>query len=236
MGFILFLHLKHICCLSLSNFLCLWNSICWVENCSSFCFWCLPSGGWSWSWGLWRLLGRRDWCLLLVGEAGSCPSGGQGHVKGCVYRCLWAQCGFRYPVCWWVDLCSYPADCFGSGVPALEPVTYWVGPDFDDKMATSRRAHTNQYSLGLCHQSPCPLSEPQLTPTSPGDPLWLVGRSSPGSYGVTTLCWVPVYVRSCVCPPRWRLCFPSPVGLLHWSPTGLQSQVLSGFLILMLDP
>ena len=25
---------------------------------------------------------------VLVGETVSCPSGGQGHVKGCVLRCL----------------------------------------------------------------------------------------------------------------------------------------------------
>ena len=35
------------------------------------------------------LLGGTGACPL-VGRAGSCPSGGQGHVKECVFGCLWA--------------------------------------------------------------------------------------------------------------------------------------------------
>ena len=92
------------------------------------------------------LVGGTGACLL-VGGAGSCPSGGQSCVTRCVYRWLWAQYGFRHPVCWWVGLCFYPAGCLAWGITALEPVGCWVGPGLDAKMATSGRAHTNQYFL-----------------------------------------------------------------------------------------
>ena len=48
---------------------------------------------------------------------------------------------------------------------------------------------------GLCLQCPCPHSEPQLTPTSLGDPPRPAGRSGSGSYVVTALPWVPVHVK-----------------------------------------
>ena len=62
--------------------------------------------------------------------------------------------------------------------------------------------------------------EPQPTPASSGDPPRLIGRSSPGSYGVAALCWVPVYMKPCVRPPRvaslfppvlWSSCIQAPV-------------------------
>ena len=39
------------------------------------------------------------------------------------------------------------------------------------KMAPSGRAQFDGCSLGLCHQCPCPYSEPQPSSTSSGDPL-----------------------------------------------------------------
>ena len=57
------------------------------------------------------LVGGTGVCPLVDG-AGPCPSGGQGYIKGCVQRWLWAQ-----PVCWWVGLCS--CGLFGLSVPAL---------------------------------------------------------------------------------------------------------------------
>ena len=57
--------------------------------------------------------------------------------------------------------------------------------------------------------------------------------SGPGSYGVTALCWVLVHVKSCVHPPRVEsLFFP----VLHSIPTSLQSQILWGLLLPVLDP
>ena len=81
---------------------------------------------------------------------------------------------------------------------------------------------------GLCQQCPCPDSQPQLPPASLGDPPKPAGRSGPGSYGVTALPWVPMQAKPCVRPPRVETVSPSPVELLHSSPTGLQSQVLWG--------
>ena len=54
-----------------------------------------------------------------------------------------------------------------------------------------------------------PHSDPEPIPTSPGDPPRLIGRSSPSSYGITALFWVPVYMKPCVCPPRVESLFPS---------------------------
>ena len=73
-------------------------------------------------------------------------------------------------------------------------------------MTTSGRAHVDQYSPGLHSQYPCPHSEPQLTPTTPGDPPVPTGKSSPGFCGVTALCWVPVHVVS-VCIHKSGICF-----------------------------
>ena len=53
----------------------------------------------------------------------------------------------------------------------------------------------------FCRQCPYPHSEPHLTPTSPGDLLKCLSRSSPGFCGVIALCWVPVHVKLCVCSP-----------------------------------
>ena len=51
------------------------------------------------------LVGGTGACPLVVG-AWSCSSDGQGLVKWCVLRWLWAQYDFRQPVCWWAGLCS----------------------------------------------------------------------------------------------------------------------------------
>ena len=61
---------------------------------------------------------------------------------------------------------------------------------------------------GLCHQCPCPHSEPQAALASSGYPPRLTGRSGPGSYGVTALPWVPVHMKPCVHPPRVESVFP----------------------------
>ena len=89
---------------------------------------------------------------------------------------------------------------------------------------------------GICHQWPCPTSEPQPSPASPGDPPRPTGRSGPGSYGVTALPWVPVHMKPCVCPLRVESLFPSVL----WSSctqAPLASKVkCSGLLLPMPDP
>ena len=180
-------------------------------------------------------MGGNCACPLVRG-AGSCPSGGQGCVKRCVYKWLWAQYGFRHPVCWWVGLCSYLAGGLAWGVPALEPVGCLVGPGLDAKMAISDRAHTDQYSLGLLPLVSLP---PQWTTADsylPRRPSKIIGRPTPGSYGVTALCWVSVYVKPCAYPPRIESASPSPMELLHLRPAGFQSQMLWGFLLPIPDP
>ena len=73
---------------------------------------------------------------------------------------------------------------------------------------------------GFCPQCPCPPNYTQPTPISPGDPPRLIGRFSPGSYEVTVLCWIPVYVKTFVHPPiveslfppvLWCSCTPPPL-------------------------
>ena len=66
----------------------------------------------------------------------------------------------------------------------------------------------NNIPWGLCYQCCCLHSELQPSPASPGDPPRPLGRSSPGSYGVTALCWVQVLVVPCVHPPRVESLFP----------------------------
>ena len=76
---------------------------------------------------------------------------------------------------------------------------------------------------GLHYPCPCPHSEPQPTPISPGDPPRPTGRSRPGSYGVIA-CALGRSAHENLCAPS------SPVQLLHSCPTGLQSQMLWGLL------
>ena len=175
----------------------------------------------------------RDWCLVLGGEAKSCTSGGQG----CAWRWLWAQ-DFRQPVCKVVVLSSHPVGGLAWGNPALEPNHCCVGPGLSAKIATSRRAGTDDYALGLYHQCPSPYSELQLTPTSPGRHCWdLQANSVPGAHGVIALPWFPVVMKPCMHPPEWSLCFP----LVLWNscsqvPVAFKSQMLWELIFPMPDP
>lgn len=78
---------------------------------------------------------------------------------------------------------------------------------------------------GLCHQCPCPHDESQLTFSSPGDPPEPTDRSDPGSYGVPAFPWVPVHMKTFVCPPR--VCFPQTC-VAHSSLGDFQCQMLWG--------
>ena len=77
-------------------------------------------------------------------------------------------------------------------------------------MVDSRRAHAKEYLPELLLPVSCPHSEPQLPPTSAGDPPTLAGRSGSISYRVTAPSpWVLMHTLLCVCPPRVEPLFPA---------------------------
>ena len=87
------------------------------------------------------------------------------------------------------------------------------------------------------HQLLCPKREPPPPPTSPGDLLRPAGMSAPGSYGVTTFVLRPGVCGTLHVPSKGGVFVsPSPEDFLYWRSTGLQSQMLWGFLLLMPDP
>lgn len=93
----------------------------------------------------------------------------------------------------------------------------WMGSGIDVKMAVSRRAHTNEYSL--VHPLPVSLfpQESQPTPTSPGDPprpclAWDPMKS-------LLFPWVPVYMRTYEDPPMPEFLFlPIPWNSFNQAP------------------
>lgn len=72
---------------------------------------------------------------------------------------------------------------------------------------------------GCCYQFPCPHSELQPNPSSPGTFQDSLGRFISGSCGGTALCWLPVYVRTWAHPLRVESLF-----------------ILWGFFLSMLNP
>ena len=79
--------------------------------------------------------------------------------------------------------------------------------------------------------------EPQLPPASPGYSLRPVGRPGPGSYQITAFVLGPGACEILCAPFKNEVSIsPSPVGLLQLSPAGFQSQMLWGFIFLVLDP
>ena len=56
---------------------------------------------------------RHNWAFSL------CFSGEHGHVNVCVYRLLWAQEGFKQPICWWMMLCACCFGCLAQGIGCL---------------------------------------------------------------------------------------------------------------------
>ena len=92
-------------------------------------------------------------------------------------------------------------------------------------------------SQNPCCQCPCLLGEPQLPPTSAGNPPTPAGRSGSVSYGVTAPSpWVLVSTLFCVPSKSGVSVSPSPVEVLQSNPTGFQSLILWGFLLPLLDP
>ena len=146
-------------------------------------------------------------CQLGDG-AGSCPSCGQGHVKGHVLRCLWTQDSFRHCVGWLLGLCSQPV-----GWPeALELAGYWVGPGLSTKWWPPGELTLRNIPWGLRYQCPCPTvghsQSPPLQETLQNLQVGLTRAPVEsllclGSQGTWTL----------VCTlQEWSLCFPQSCG------------------------
>ena len=116
----------------------------------------------------------------------SWPSGGQGHVKGCVLRWMSAPYDFRQSVCWWV--CYVPIllvvwpEAFSTG--AYRPLGW-------DWVLVPKWGHLGKFTpvsipWGLCYQYPCSFT-PQWITGYPPRPLCM---SSPACYGGAAL-YVP---------------------------------------------
>ena len=72
---------------------------CATREAHSHCFWCLPPVGKVGSVGCVGFLVEGTGACVLVGEAGSCPSGGQDCVWRCILGCLSTYYDFRPPLC-----------------------------------------------------------------------------------------------------------------------------------------
>ena len=77
-----------LCLLILFILLCLGSPFHRLQVCSSRCFWCLPPVGEVGSVACVGFLVEGTCACVLVGGAGSCLSGGQGHVQWCALGCL----------------------------------------------------------------------------------------------------------------------------------------------------
>ena len=77
-----------------------------------------------------------------------------------------------------------------------------------------------------------------FTPVFSGGPPRTAVRSDPDSYGDFALPWDPVSARESLCAPFQNgiSVSPSPVELLHTSPTGLRCQMLWGLFLPIPDP
>ena len=169
----------------------MWFSFHRLQDCSSSCFCCLPSGGWGYLRGLRKLPDGRDWWWVELGVS-------------LVSRAQW---NFNPLVCWWVGLRCLPVGCLAWGDPALEATGSLVG-----LMADSGRAHAKKYFpeflLPVC---PCPCGEPHPTPAYAGHPPTLAGRS--GSVSCEVIAPFPLvlmHILLCVFPPSMESLF-SPV-------------------------
>ena len=77
-----------LCLLILFNLLCLGSPFCRLQVHSSCCFWCLPPVGEVGSVACVGFLLERTRACVLVGGAGACLFGVQGHVRWHVFGCL----------------------------------------------------------------------------------------------------------------------------------------------------
>ena len=83
-----FIFCVFLCLLILLNLLCLGSPFRRLQVRSSCCFWCLPPVAEVGSVGCVGFLVEGTSACVLVDEAGSCLSGGQGCVWWCVLGCL----------------------------------------------------------------------------------------------------------------------------------------------------
>ena len=129
-----------------------------------------------------------------------------------------------------MGLCFHPVHCLAWGISPLEPKGCWLGPGLGDKTVTSRRAHMPMSTpCYLCYQCPCPHSESQPLPASPGDPPRPAGRSGPGLYGVTAFSLgLGAHESLCVPSKSGVSVSPSPVKFLWSSPTGFKAKCSGG--------
>ena len=144
-----------LCCLILSDFLCLSSPFLRMQDCNYSWFWCLSPGGWS-----------KGLCRILVGGTGTCPlvdgagsfgTDRQELVKGCVNMQLLAQDDCRQPDGW-------------GCVPTLlvvcpELTQYWnlqaiVWGRVSGPKRQPPGAPMSMFILRVSATSPCPHSEP----------------------------------------------------------------------------
>ena len=129
----------------------------------------LPTGGWSW--------------VLSLCWAGPCQ-----------WVCLSGSCVLRKTLSILsaddVELCSHPVSCLAWGISALEPTGCWLGLGLVEKLAASRGLTPISTSQKYCCQCPYPCSEPQLPPSSAGDPLILAGKSAQSHMRSPLFPWV----------------------------------------------
>ena len=204
------------CHLILSNFLCSWSLFLRLQDYNSSWFWFLSPSKWGSS--------KEACACFLVGRAGFHPSGGQGCVKGCVYRRLLAQDNFRcLSPDWWgcvlTLLVVWPEAFHHWNLQAVRwgkiLVPKWQPPG---KLTLMRIPWVSTISVLVPRVS-------HSLPLSPsGGPPRPTGRSGPHSYGVIAVPLVPVHTKQCLCPPRVASVSPSPVEPLYSRSTGLQSQ------------
>ena len=110
-----------------------------------------------------------------------------------------------------------------------------MGPDFP-KIAPSEKGTLLKIPKSFA-SNVLPSQQATFTPVFPGCPSRIAVRFDPDSYGDLALPWDPVHMKVCVCLLRMGSLFPpSPVELLHTSPTGLQCQMLQGLFLPVPDP
>ena len=129
-------------------------------------------------------------------------------------RWLGAQGDFRKPFCWWIMVVLPPCCLFGMWHPSITACWLLGGPRSwhqNGKLRESSLWWTFPGASAIIILAPT--VEPQVTPTSPGDPLRPSGSSGPISCWVTVLPWVPVSMKPCVHHPNMESLFP----LVLWS-------------------
>ena len=163
----------------------------------------------------------------LVGGAESCPSGGQGHDKGCVCQAVVCSACLQLG-----KLCSHPVGGLAWDVPALEPTGCWVGRSGWENGGLQEgliQWNTSQNCLHQClypqgaTATPCLCRRPSKTSRYVWPRLLWGHCFLPLDPGVPETFCVPS--RSGVSVS------PNPVEALLSNPPGFQSQILLRLLL-----